>query len=612
MVASSASAVIAVAPNGQRVSFLLKSGVNPTSIPGVAAAVRQAKPLSSNGNMDYNGGPVVHSMAPYIIYWDPSGTLTSTTKSLIARYFTDVAHDSGLATNVYGVLRQYTDSTGFANYQQTFSSSQVINDSQPYPTTGNCTVTSGSFPTCLTDAQLQAEIDRLISANGLPTDGTNSSQLPPNAPQYYVVLPPDVNECQSGTTCGSNAFCAYHGAYTNGPNVVLYAAMPTLLDSSDPKGCQDDGNTQVQKPNGDQVGDVFIKALSHEQSETISDPLLNAWWDTATGQEIGDNCNFTGSFDPGNGTNPNAFLPSLGGTASAGTLFNQSDNSNPYYVQSEWSNGDIDCEMRPSAGAVSAAFSGPAGSPTPQTLSFDPTASSSTNGYSSVTWNFGDGGTSFDNSGSPPSAVSHTYTAAGHYTVTLTLVDPMGNLSTISHPVAIGSPPTAAFRASSPVQGVPVAFNDVGSSDPNAGVALAFGWNFGDGSTGLGPTISHTFARAGTYTVSFAILDSAGFFSTLSHAVNVAKATITHTKVTHKTKKGANIVVTVNAPGKVSGGGKKKTAGRAGSVTLKIKLSKKQQSKLASNGKLTLRVKVKFTPKVGSPVTKKVTIRFKS
>ncbi len=784
--APNASALIGTTASGNRISVELKTGVSPASIPGSIAARRGVNALSSNGNMDYNGGPVVHSMSPYLIFWVPSGeTLSTTTQTLITRYFTDTAHDSGLATNIYGVLRQYTDSTGVADYQQTFSAgSQAILDTQAYPTTGRCTSTSGSYPTCLTDTQIQTEISRLITADALPTDGTNSSQLPANAPQYYVVLPADVNECSGGTSCASNAFCAYHGAYMNGSNIVLYAAMPTLLDSSDPKGCQDDGNTQVQKPNGDQVGDVFIKALSHEQSETISDPLLNAWWDTATGQEIGDNCNFAGSFDPGNGTNPNAFLPALGGTASAGTLFNQSDNSNPYYIQSEWSNGDVNCEMKPSTGSISPAFvATPSGG---NGVSFDPTTSTSTAGFTSESWTFGDGGTSF--SRSAPSSVAHTFATGGTYTVALTLVDTLGNTSTVSHQITLGSaplaaftfspataapgsnvsfdasgssdpnsggsitsyawdfgdgttgtgespshayansghytvalrvtdnfgltsvvtshqvtvasPPTAAFSfsPSSPTPGTVVSFSGSGSSDPNPGGSItsyawnfgdgttaggvspshtysgagsytvtlkvtdnlgvtssvdsqtvsvdeaptaafsmntakvptgeavsfngsassdpdgtigAYGWNFGDGATGAGATTSHAFARPGTYTVFLGIIDSAGHTASISHAVTVTEAVITKVAVKHKTAKGASIVVTVNAPGRVSAGGKSKSSAGPAAVTLKIKLSKSQQQKLASNGKLTLHLKVTFVPTAGSAQTRKLTIKFK-
>ena len=70
---------------------------------------------------------------PYLVFWGPSGTLTTTEKNLFERYFADVAHDSGSATDVYGVDRQFTDTSGFADYSQTWSSAQAITDTHAVP-----------------------------------------------------------------------------------------------------------------------------------------------------------------------------------------------------------------------------------------------------------------------------------------------------------------------------------------------------------------------------------------------------------------------------------------------------------------------------------------------
>jgi hypothetical protein len=81
----------------------------------------------------------------------------------------DVAAGSGGVDNVYGVLTQYTDSAGPAAYAQTFGSAQVINDSRRYPANnGGCSVDPGTTA-CVSDAQVQAEVARLISADRLPS-----------------------------------------------------------------------------------------------------------------------------------------------------------------------------------------------------------------------------------------------------------------------------------------------------------------------------------------------------------------------------------------------------------------------------------------------------------
>jgi len=54
----------------------------------------------------------------------------------------------------------------------------------------------------------------------------------------------------------------------------------------DPKYCQTAG---TPSPSGDAAADTAATAASHELTEAITDPLLNAWF-AANGQEIGDLC----------------------------------------------------------------------------------------------------------------------------------------------------------------------------------------------------------------------------------------------------------------------------------------------------------------------------------
>ena len=80
------------------------------------------------------------------------------------RYLADVAADSGKASNVFGVLRQYYDRAGFADYRQRFDPArQVIVDPQPYPArdAAVCPDIAGAYPRCISDAQIQAELGRL-------------------------------------------------------------------------------------------------------------------------------------------------------------------------------------------------------------------------------------------------------------------------------------------------------------------------------------------------------------------------------------------------------------------------------------------------------------------
>jgi len=71
--------------------------------------------------------------------------------------------------------------------------------------------------------------------------------------------------------------------------------------------------------------------------------------------------------------------------------------------------------------------------------------------------------------------------------------------------------PTAVISAN-PTSGVaPVAvnFSGAGSSDPDGTIA-SYAWTFGDGTTGTGATVSHTYAAAGSYTARLTVTDNKG------------------------------------------------------------------------------------------------------
>jgi hypothetical protein len=73
--------------------------------------------------------------------------------------------------------------------------------------------------------------------------------------------------------------------------------MPMLPASSDPKSCQADGNTAVQEPNADPA-DLVIDDLSHDDDETITDPLGTSCYDPVSGNEEADGCSKYGTFTP--------------------------------------------------------------------------------------------------------------------------------------------------------------------------------------------------------------------------------------------------------------------------------------------------------------------------
>jgi gliding motility-associated-like protein len=111
----------------------------------------------------------------------------------------------------------------------------------------------------------------------------------------------------------------------------------------------------------------------------------------------------------------------------------------------------------------------------------------------SWTWTFGDA--------SPVSNVqhpTHTYTAAGTYTVTLIAFGGSGCSDTISHTVTVNPVPTANFTFASVCTNDTMFFNST-----SLGAPVTFAWNFGDGVTNAAnnPSPSHVYTVAGTYNV---------------------------------------------------------------------------------------------------------------
>lgn len=525
--APAANALAVHLPNGRFAGVWLRPGLSAAAYEHGTAARVQASvsraavcPASPDG-LCWDGGPVLHTTSPYLVFWDPSGAITAQSRHVMTQYYIDASQDSSNPTDAYAyrILSQYTDSNGSAAQGQTFSAgTQAISDPDSYPSTDTTTCTAAEqqgFAQCITDAQIQAELTSLINSRHLPT-GTGSG-----APIYFVVTPQNVNVCMNGGGCASDTFCAYHSSYLGpGSNTVIYASIPFTSGA----GCQDAGpvDPPTQEPNGD-VADVITDNMSHENSEAVTDPLGTAWL-TTTGEEVGDQCEAFGAYDPNDPrgpTNPDAYLPTLGGSQSAGTLYDQLINGDSYFTQTEWSNSTENCEA---TATITPSFTPPASVRPAMSASFDPTASTSTDGYTSTTWNWGDGSPNTVLSGAP-AVTSHTYASAGTYTVTLTLVDAGGRTAHVSHTIMVGSPVTAAFSPSGTTTHVagPVAFNAGGSTDPNSGQSIrTYSWSFGDGSPeGTGATPSHPYASPGTYTVTLTVTGSEGFTAMVSHTVNV-------------------------------------------------------------------------------------------
>ena len=120
--------------------------------------------------------------------------------------------------------------------------------------------------------------------------------------------------------------------------------MPFSVFANNPKGCQTDQYSIYETPvgsSGDQAYNI-ADDLSHELSETITDPLINAWY-ASNGLEVGDLCEaYAARVNISKGLSPLAYAPAFG-TPSTGVLYDQVINGDQYYNQTEFSNSANKC-----------------------------------------------------------------------------------------------------------------------------------------------------------------------------------------------------------------------------------------------------------------------------
>jgi type II secretory pathway pseudopilin PulG len=278
--------------------------------------------------MTQQTGPLV--ITP--IFWVPAGhTDTAAYERILLTYLAEVALSSGQRTNVFSVDNEYFGNNGQIHYNIRLGA--PVYDPSALPANG-CTVastdTSGiyadgsGYNACLDDGQLQAEINSVTAARGLPHNFSN---------MYVLFLPKAVESCffagatntnQNACTINhlpSAAYCAYHN---NSASNAVYANMVYPIYQS-PVGftCGTDARFPViESPNHNPDADVEISPTSHEINEAITDPDGETGWGDSSGNENGDDCAYI--FGATNGQ--------------AGALYNQTIIGQHFITQQEFSN----------------------------------------------------------------------------------------------------------------------------------------------------------------------------------------------------------------------------------------------------------------------------------
>ena len=196
------------------------------------------------------------------------------------------------------------------------------------------------------------------------------------------------------------------------------------------------------------------------------------------------------------------------------------------------------------------------------TVAFNGSASTDSDGrIVSYAWAFGDGSTGTG------VRVNHVYERAGNFTVRLTVMDDRGGFGNDTLRIEVKNvsnlPPTAVISCGHRMfTSQSITFNGCGSSDGDGSV-VEYRWDFGDGSSGSGSMITHSFVDSGEYTITLTVVDDKGAVGSTTTVVAVEKPPVTPlTSLQRSLEEGAlrvvddsggtGVVLKANATGRTS------------------------------------------------------------
>ena len=237
----------------------------------------------------------------------------------------------------------------------------------------------------------------------------------------------------------------------------------------------------------------LVVAFSSAGSTDPDGTVVGYSWDFGDGSPVSTDENPTHTYDPGSFTATLTVTDDDGNTDTATVAISVTANVAPVVV----------ANASPTTGKA------------PLSVSFSSAGTVDNDGtITGYSWNFGDG--------SPVSTdenPTHTYTAQGVYTATLSVTDDNGDVGTgtVTFNVAAPNVPATVVASGTPTESrapFTVNFSSAGSNDAD-GTIVSYLWDFGDGSpTSSDANPSHLYSTVGTYTATLTLTDSDGATST--------------------------------------------------------------------------------------------------
>jgi hypothetical protein len=232
---------------------------------GESRAGLRANIVQSPWDLTWNGGPTVSHATQWNIYINCTTTIAGCwgTGGLTPKTLLDDYQESSMIEIAGQYLHE--DPTGrFDNINELSATVTFAKDS----VTGTPTMTG-------------QDLLAILHAASKATGKSGYDQI------YHVFIPSGTDMCTQPGNCYSPdngntfVFCAFHG-FADFDNTGHYHVLYTMEPYQFVPGCD-----AVNQP---RVIDATGSTLSHEFTELITDPDLDAWFNDLTGNEISDLC----------------------------------------------------------------------------------------------------------------------------------------------------------------------------------------------------------------------------------------------------------------------------------------------------------------------------------
>ena len=254
-------------PNGKGIGTLQHP---PTPEQAVGNANRNS-PVKTSG-ISYHGGPVMTNQAHIYFIW--YGDWTGNTALTLLPYFASAIGGSPY----YRINTTYNNGAGLsvpvgAQYQ------------------GSTAVTTYPYGKSLTDAQIRQIVLDSMTSGALVQDPDGI---------YFVLTSADVT--------ASSGFCTTYCGWHTYSSMTVFGTSKVIKYSfvGNPDRCISACAAQSTSPNGNPGADGMASIIAHELEEAVTDPQLNAWYDSR-GYENADKCawKFGTVYVTGNGSYAN-------------------------------------------------------------------------------------------------------------------------------------------------------------------------------------------------------------------------------------------------------------------------------------------------------------------